>query len=424
MNFKDFLKDDSFSDPGDDPPSDKNNKPKKIISSDEDNSLDKSSEKDNSLENDNSSGKDKSSEKEEKEEDKRRNEVRKQFTKEFPKITAKFIPPTINFKGNIQKKEIIEEIDFGDKFVSNLTLFKKYILITVANELHFYTYSLSLIYQHKFVDDEEEVLSLTNYNDETLIMGTTNRVIIINFYEHENNKINYEMIQEFKYAEFYAVNEKLSNGLLLLGGMDRNYGFFELYYKNEKISQKNKFQTKFNIHKVHNVYDDDCPGIVDLNNGRLFSWLIDDKNIKIIDYESKKPGIIKSMNGYGIHNAGLLCDKYLLLMGLTYPKYYSWLMDTETYEIVYKWNTPQNDSFMCCLSENIFLYGSETRIGCDEFKVENGKFIRKKIFETNFTGKHTKNDWEESFGIKYFLDENTFAASNMAGRLMIFHCGE
>ena len=30
---------------------------------------------------------------------------------------------------------------------------------------------------------------------------------------------------------------------------------------------------KFNIYKVHNIYDDDCLGIVDLNNGRLFYWL-------------------------------------------------------------------------------------------------------------------------------------------------------
>ena len=65
-------------------------------------------------------------------------------------------------------------------------------------------------------------------------MGMTNRVIIINFYENENKEINYEIIQEFKYAEFYVVNEKLSNGLLFLDGMDRNYDFFELYNSNEK----------------------------------------------------------------------------------------------------------------------------------------------------------------------------------------------
>ena len=107
------------------------------------------------------------------------------------------------------------------------------------------------------------------------------------------------------------------------------------------------------------MYDDDCPDIVDLNNGRIFSWLNDDKNIKVIEY-GLNPRIIKSMNGYGLHNAGLVCDRYILLMGLIYPKYYTWVMDTETLEIVYKWKTPHNDSFMCTLSENKFLYCKET----------------------------------------------------------------
>ena len=36
---------------------------------------------------------------------------------------------------------------------------------------------------------------------------------------------------------------------------------------------------------MHNVYDDDNPRIIDLNNGYLFSLMNDDKNIKIIQYE-------------------------------------------------------------------------------------------------------------------------------------------
>ena len=54
--------------------------------------------------------------------------------------------------------------------------------------------------------------------------------------------------------------------------------------KKEKVSKNNKFQLQFSIDLVHNVYDDDAPGIVDLNNGRIFSWLNDDKNIKVIEY--------------------------------------------------------------------------------------------------------------------------------------------
>ena len=112
--------------------------------------------------------------------------------------------------------------------------------------------------------------------------------------------------------------DKLNNGYILIGGMDRKYRFYEIINNNNKL----QIQLMHKIEKVHNVYDDDCPEIVDLNNGRILSWLNDDKNIKIIEY-GIEPRIIKSMNGYGLHNAGLISDKYLLLMGLTYPKYYS-----------------------------------------------------------------------------------------------------
>ena len=359
-------------------------------------------------------------------EDSKRNQVRKEFTLEFEKKIAKFIPPKIQFKGDLLKRKIIRELNFGEIFISNLTLFKNYILLTVDSSLHFYDQMLKLIFDHKFVDPGQEVLSLTNYNDETIIMGAEDKVIVINFYE-KNNQITYEVIQEFKETEFYSINTKLGYGFLLLGGMDRKYGFFLPVHKKEKISKDNKFELIFKIIKVHNVYDDDSPDVVDLNNGRIFSWLNDDKNIKVIEYYRKnkpnRPRIIKSMNGYGLHNAGLICDKYLLLMGLTYPKYYSWLMDTETLEVVYTWNTPQNDSFMCVLAENKFLYGSETRIALDELSFADGKFTRKKIFESKYKEGISEDDWKEGYGIREFLNENTFVTFNMMdGRFMIFEC--
>ena len=79
--------------------------------------------------------------------------------------------------------------------------------------------------------------------------------------------------------------------------MDRKYAFYEIINKNEKINKNNKIQCVYKIDKIHNVYDDDYPEIIDLNNGRILSWLIDDKNIKIIEY-GHKPRIIKSINRY------------------------------------------------------------------------------------------------------------------------------
>ena len=82
--------------------------------------------------------------------DKRRNEVRKEFTLEFEKRIAKYIPPKIYFKGNVSKRTLILQKDFGEQFISNLILFKNYILISVEKEVHFYNKELSLIFKQKF----------------------------------------------------------------------------------------------------------------------------------------------------------------------------------------------------------------------------------------------------------------------------------
>jgi hypothetical protein len=360
--------------------------------------------------------------------DTKRNEVRKEFTLEFEKKIAKYIPPKIKFDGDLRKKSLVTIIDFTkdfgqDVFISNLTLFNRFILLTVSSKLHFYDKTLKLIFTHKFFEDKkEEVLDLNPYNDETIVVGATDMIRVINFYEKTRNQITFEVIQEIKDTEFYALNEKLFNDYLLIGGFDRKYAFYEVEKKNEKLSKDNKFKLVNKIDLVHNVYDDDFPGIVDLNNGRLFSWLNDDQNIKVIDYYPEQK-IIYSKNNIDLHNAGLISDKYLILMGLLYPIYYTWLMDTETLEIVHKWQTPQNDSFSISLSENRFIYGSESRLALDEFSVENKEFKRKQIYEVYFNEDKSEN-WEDSYGIRDFLDSKTFITNNVRGKLMIYRCKE
>ena len=314
----------------------------------------------------------------------------------------------------------MKEEYFMGKFVSHLTLFKNYIVITVDLNLHIYTRDLILIFNNKFAN--EEILSINPINDETIIFGTVKRVLIINFYEKQEKQITFEVFQEIKDTDFYCLKEKLYKGDILIGGYDRKYAFYEIINKKEKISKNNKLQCMYKIDKVHNVYDDDSPDIVDLNNGRIFSWLNDDKNIKVLDYTPQQR-IIYSKNGYGLHNAGLVSDKYLLLMGLIYPQYYTWVMDTESLEIVYKWKTPQNDSFMTALSENKFLYGSESRLACDEFSVENNQFKRKMIYEDYYC-KDKEESWEDSFGVRDFLNEKTFITINVAGKMMVYYCKE
>jgi len=359
----------------------------------------------------------------EKEERKRRNEVKKEFTLKFEKKIAKLVLPKIQFKGNLSKRKLIKEKIFRG-FVSNLNIFKNYIILTVKSELQFYTEDLNLIFSQKFfINEKERVICLNLINDETIVVSSTNKVRIFNFYEKEPTKITSELIQEIEGTEFYGINKKLSNGYLLLGGIDRKFHFYELQNENnQKISKDNKFQLFFIIDKVHNVYDDDIPGVVDLNNGRIFSWENDDKNIKVIQYyPPPKVGIIKSKKDICLHNAGLINDKYLLLMGLKYPKFLSWLMDTETLEIVKKWETPQNDFFNCLLCENKFIYSSNKRIACDEFCIYNGGFYRKTLCEIYFN-EDKREDFRKRFGVHTFLNENTFITSDFGGKLMIFSC--
>ena len=216
------------------------------------------------------------------------------------------------------------------------------------------------------------------------------------------------------------MGEKLSNGYLLLAGEDRTYYFFDLEDPTKPLSKTNLYKLKGTVEYVHNVYDDDIPNFIDLNNGRILSWLNDDANIKIIEYYPEMK-IIKSMNKYQLHNAGLISDKYIILMGLKYPQFDSWIMDTETYEIVKHWTTKENDSFMISPDENKFIYGSTHRIACDELIVKNGDFERKVLYESYYK-EDKSEDWENSFGVREILDETNFLTSVESGRLIIFKC--
>ena len=348
----------------------------------------------------------------EKDDEKKRNEVRREFTLKFKKIIAKYIPPKILFKGNLCKRSLISKKTFKTNVVRNLILFNKYIVLTEESILNFYTRIFKPIFKKNFFEDgqKDEILSLNPIDSQTIVIGATDKVRIVNFYEKQQRVITCEIIQEIKDTKFYDLNKKLFNGFLLLCGFDRKYCFYKLENEKKEFDANNKYKLVSKVEKVHNINEDYGPAIVDLNNGRIFSWFDDDKNIKIIEY-SPKQKIIKSMNGYGLNNAGLICDKYLLLMGGIYPTYYSWLMDTETLEIVKTWTSSKNDFFKCSIGLNKFIYGSIYRIACDEFVIKNKDFIRKNICETY------SKEVRESFGVFRIINEYTFITNDLYGRL-------
>ena len=318
---------------------------------------------------------------------------------------AKYIPPKIEFKGNITKMKIETKVELGYAFVNRPMYFLGYFVTCVNKSLSFYnSNTYNLVFKQDFAEDKDDILSFNKLDDDTLIITNNKSARIIRFYENEPEKITFEVIQEIKETEFYHMAEKLSNGLLLLGGLDKKYVFYRLehYEADQKASKGNLYKKVGEIENVHNVYDDDSPHILDLNSGYLFSYMNDDSNIKVIQYEGDFK-IIKSIDGYTLHHAALISDRYIVLKGLTYPKYYTWLFDLEQLNVVKTWETPNNDGFIQITSQNRFLTGDpdNKRLALQEIKEENGEYFLNDIYVTDYQG-------FESFMWNIFLDEKRF----------------
>ena len=356
------------------------------------------------------------------EEDKKRNEVRQEFTLQFEKKLAKYIPPKMKFEGDLRKKTLVNKALCPDKYSSDITIFKNYFLYTYQETLKILNKDLKNVYSEPITDNGNEIFGLIPVNNEYIIVVASDKVRIIFLNLEKEDKISYEVIQEIKETEYYCYSKILNNGYLLLAGGDRKYYFYDLEKPEQKFGKDNKYKLIGKVDDVHNVYDDDFPYCIDLNNGRILSWLNDDKNIKIIEYYPEQK-IIMSKNGLQLHNAGLISDKYIILMGLTYPQYDSWLMDTETLEIVKHWVTPQNDSFVECYKENVFFYSSTSRIACDELIIKNGEFIRNNIYEVYYT-EDKKENMDERFSIHNLIDEFTFITKTWNDKIMIYKCSK
>lgn len=297
--------------------------------------------------------------------------------------------------------EILSEVILGYTFAHSPFFFMGYYVFRMDKSVVFYN---STTYTQVFKEDftNDELFVVKKLDDDTLLINDNEKAKIVRFYENEPKKITYEIIQEFKDTEFYYLGEILSNGLLLLGGLDKKYSFYRLEHHeaDKKVNKNNLYKKIGELNNVHNVYDDDVPHIIDLNSGYLFSMMNDDKNIKLIQYEGDFK-IIKSWDGYTLHDAGLISDKYIVLKGLTYPEYFTWLLDLEKLEIVKTWKTPNNDSFVQVIAKNKFLTGTDNRFALQEIKEENGDFVLNDLMTTGFQG------FERFYG-NIFLDEKTF----------------
>ena len=127
----------------------------------------------------------------------------------------------------------------------------------------------------------------------------------------------------------------------------------------------------------------------------------DDQNFKIIQYEGDFK-IIKSFDDYGIYDACLISDKYVVLKGETYSEYFTWLLDMEKLEVVEKWKIPECDTFLKPLGENKFLTGNENNFSIYKLKEDNGKLKMEQISRSN------NNKGFESLAFFQILNKRTF----------------
>ena len=62
----------------------------------------------------------------------------KEFTLDFEKKLAKFIPPKIEYKSNLNNLTLITAFDYDDAFISSLKLFFGYLILNLHNSVCFY----------------------------------------------------------------------------------------------------------------------------------------------------------------------------------------------------------------------------------------------------------------------------------------------
>ena len=150
---------------------------------------------------------------------------------------AKFIPPSVEFKGDLTKMKILYKIPFNFYQASKLQFFKGYILLNTGNGialLEHETYKIK--FRQEFETDA--IITVNKIDEDNLVIAAIDKIRIIKFEEKQPNNFTYEIIQEICDIILYYAGLILSNDLLLVAGEDQKFVF--LFF----INLKNITQTK------------------------------------------------------------------------------------------------------------------------------------------------------------------------------------
>ena len=198
----------------------------------------------------------------------------------------------------------------------------------------------------------------------------------------------------------------LSNDNLFFGTYDGNFLFYKLnnYNINKIVSNSNLYEKIYEFNNIQNVSDMQSPGFLDLKNGKLVTWMIDDKIMKIINYESLE--IIKIIKDYPIYDGCLINEKYAILKISENEKegesnLLTLLFDIENLIITQKFDSSDFEYGVVWINRNKYISFNEEEIICYKIEEKNSiynHFLSSKIKIVNSFNEKIRHIliWNES----------------------------
>ena len=284
-----------------------------------------------------------------------------------------------NFSFDLNQLKEIKTINCKPDFVHNILIFQSYLITSLSNKITFFNMNTyEKVFEEKIF--EEEIIKIIKINEDTLSLISLNGSLLVKFSQNKfNKKINYDIIQEINYNEGFYNGIYLSNENLVYSSFDKKLIFYRL-----KKFPLNKIFSKFNIYdkyfifdNIHNILEKQFPGLIDLKNGKIISWMFDDKNIKIIDYEEME--IIKNINDYFVQDVCLINNKNVIIKIFEPQNFYSLLFDIEKFEVIKKFNSKENEYGIVFIQENKYISFSHKEIIVYYINESNGEFSQNEI---------------------------------------------
>ena len=294
--------------------------------------------------------------------------------------------PPIIFNGNLNEIKEKNTIYCEPNFVHNLLIYKDHLLTSLSNKVTvFEMKKYEKVFEQKF--SEQEIIKIIKIDEDNIALLLFHEIIIINFYYSSKN-FYYKIIQNILNDEGLYNGLLLSNDNLFFGTYEGNFLFYKLknYNTYKTVSTTNTYEKIYEFKNIQNVSDMQSPGFLDLQNGKLLTWMIDDKIIKVINYESLE--IIKIIKDYPIYDGCLINEKYAILKISENESEYeeesnllTLLFDIEKFIITQKFTSNDFEYGVLWIDTNKYISFNEEYIFCYLIYEKNGNYNHKLLSE-------------------------------------------